>query len=265
LLRCAIWCIWIEVEVSNKIEVVRREFPAWKTVFSGYGFNFFDLVKSAKHTLHKKKVGQGDEASQRLMYAILKNRNGPSEGKQFAVVTGHFKSGEENKDKPMQILHVKELSSLLTTFLTLKNMPVIFACDFNKSWESAPVQTFRTNFPNMTSAYDATDKKRVSSKKLRKAGEQTNKIGERIEHTIDYIFTSKHFTKRAHLELPTVKEVEAVTRENGLPCWKFPSDHFNLVADFDFNPNAPNSTPQQRRRLCTTSRLLYEIERASRV
>merc|ERR1712098_546776 len=131
----------------------------------------------------------------------------------------------------------KELSNLLNT--TLENKPVIFACDFNKSWDSDPVNDFRERHPYMTSAYDASDKTKVSSKKLRKAGEQTNKIGERIEHTIDYIFASPHFTKTAHLELPTVEEVKRVTGENGLPCWKFPSDHFNLVADFEFNDYSP--------------------------
>merc|ERR1712098_998897 len=99
----------------------------------------------------------------------------------------------------------------------------------------------------------------VSSLKLRKAGEQTNKIGENIEHTIDYIFTSPHFKNVGYLKLPTVKYVRKVYPD-GLPCWKFPSDHFNLVADFEFTPDSISAP--RRRRLCTTSRLLYEIERA---
>jgi len=103
--------------------------------------NRFTKKYADKYKLHKvdkksnKKIDA--EAGQRLMYVVLENEA----GKEFAVVTGHFKSGKKPADETLKTSHVRELTQLLKKRLNGK--PVIFACDFNTEWNTKPLVKFR--------------------------------------------------------------------------------------------------------------------------
>merc|ERR1712098_815454 len=181
------------------------------------------LYQSAK----KKKL-----SGQRLLLVVLRNK---VTKKEFAVVTGHFKAG--GKKINMQKYHILELVKLLG------NRPTIFACDLNNDAKSVVFQFFKSHTTQsldekpkerFESVYDLEEKERFSCVKMRKGGNQSDKVGKVKNHTIDYIFYSKDgFKPKAHLEIPKKDEVLAATNGLGLPCWKYPSDHFMLAADLE--------------------------------
>jgi len=59
------------------------------------------------------------------------------------------------------------------------------------------------------------------------------RVGSQDKHTVDYIFyqKSKDVRVAGYLNIPTEKEVN---QETLLPGWEYPSDHFSLMASFEF-------------------------------
>merc|ERR1712096_182004 len=86
----------------------------------------------------------------------------------------------------------------------------------------------------LSPAYPLGDKGHHSTVKWRKGGGQPAKIKPKLEtkRTIDFIFHSKAIEKKATLSIPHYDEVIAGSKGLGLPCWKYPSDHFMIGADF---------------------------------
>lgn len=93
------------------------------------------------------------------------------------------------------------------------------------------------SFPNIQSAYplenaaenadDADSSKWLwTTWKKRSAGG----AGE-VKHSIDYIYYDKNNFNCTQILLPPDPEY---VMEHRLPCYKYPSDHISIVADFDF-------------------------------
>merc|ERR1712138_222205 len=91
-------------------------------------------------------------------------------------------------------------------------------------------QNVQTSKLDLVSSYNLNDTQRLSSVKIRKGGDQPEKTGKFKNHTIDYIFHSKHWKTKGTLQIPLSEDVLKATNNLGLPCWKFPSDHFMLAA-----------------------------------
>lgn len=72
--------------------------------------------------------------------------------------------------------------------------------------------------------------------KIREEGE--------VCHTIDYVFYSKdHITVKNCLMFPSGDEISP----DRTPCFKYPSDHFSLVCDFELQSTKSNQQQQQQR------------------
>lgn len=71
--------------------------------------------------------------------------------------------------------------------------------------------------------------------KIREEGE--------VCHTIDYVFYSKdHITVKNCLMFPAGDEISP----DRTPCYKYPSDHFSLVCDFELQSTSSNQQQQQQ-------------------
>merc|ERR1711964_687932 len=72
--------------------------------------------------------------------------------------------------------------------------------------------------------------KQYSSGKWRKGGTMLHKCRE-IYQNIDFIlYSNKTFRTLNTMDIPTYAEIIADSRL-GLPCWRYPSDHFCVGAD----------------------------------
>lgn len=166
--------------------------------------------------------------------------------REIVVVTGHMKSGTKKKDDRMAEHQASKLAGVLCC-KKFAGKPIIFACDFNKSAKTGAYKSFMQTTKNkgltMQSAYEE-DEDRKTSVKIRRGGEQQNKIGKQIKETIDYIFFSQqHFQKVNTLQLPKVEDINKMTDDRGLPSWRFPSDHLHIVADLKLKPKRRRLLP----------------------
>jgi len=185
-----------------------------------------EKVKS-EHIIPKFGEDSEKESGQRIVILTLKHKQS---NKEFVVVTGHFKSGDDQKPKVLKMkkYHVDVLTEKLKEYA---GKPIIFTCDFNTSVSSKTFEYFQDLNKTLTSAYDLSDTERLSTVKKRKGGDQPNKVGKEKNHTIDFIFYSQAWKCVGTLGIPHKDHVLKETNGLGMPCWRYPSDHFMLCAD----------------------------------
>lgn len=186
-------------------------------------------------------------SGQRAMYVILRSKTGATKGQEFIAMTAHMKAGEKHDDKELKKHHARIMAKKIKELLSEpynRNgdmRPLVYAADFNTN---PGTETFK-EFYNitkgvMTSAYDNldmdkpaegkpvyTNKTPDTSFKSRKGGNQFAKC-QPIGQAIDFIFHSNQW-KCTHTL--SVIELLKLCADFGLPNWKYPSDHFMIMAD----------------------------------
>merc|ERR1711964_467874 len=86
--------------------------------------------------------------------------------------------------------------------------------------------------------------------KWRKGGIQKDKRGKTAE-TIDYIFYTKEF------ECSQVLDITKDTLEHvRMPGWRYPSDHFSIVADLTLTPQPSSSVHSRPSYLAKSARVM---------
>jgi len=190
----------------------------------------------------------------------------------FLMMTAHVKSGDSPKDVPVKIHQGKQVAGIIVEH-NKKQMPVIFACDFNNKpggdAHNAFTGELKAKDTTVKSAYEnvlqewrcteeikhgrlskiervegdcpkckklLTQEPKFTTDKWRKGGTQKDKRG-KTKQTIDYIFYTEEFECSRVLNI-TKEKIEPVH----MPGWKYPSDHFCIAADLTFSR-------QRRRRM----------------
>merc|ERR1711964_525995 len=187
-------------------------------------------------------IDQEGLAGQLLTHVVLKDNN----GKEINVITGHLKSGEspdarlwKGKQMDSVIEHLKKMKKKGNIIMGVDLNTSRNTQDFKKLY-AATLDEKKGGF--LQSAYKLQDageddtlvppnqhpERKYSSGKWRKGGSMIDKCRE-IYQTIDFIFHSKEFQTVNLLDYPTYAEIVAVSTL-GLPCWKYPSDHFCVGA-----------------------------------
>ncbi|GMH96740.1 hypothetical protein TrVE_jg14038 [Triparma verrucosa] len=173
-------------------------------------------------------------------------------GEPFVCVTTHLKAKATAENEQIRSKQITALLTKVTEFaIEHKAGERILLCgDFNcdpfdiykteggqreLDYKAICVPHIEESFPNICSAYplmhaaenaDAEN----SDKWLWTTWKRRTESGE-IKHSIDYIYYDKNNFKCTQILLPP--DDESVL-EHRLPCYKYPSDHISIVADFDF-------------------------------
>lgn len=173
------------------------------------------------------------------LYVTLRNKQNQQP---FVVVASHNKSGEKAKDLPAKKAQAEFVADLIKREVG-DDIPVIFACDFNTNTTTKAYQAFEEKNqkigPQMISSYKTAGSGRETSyttSKWRKGGPQLDKLGKTTQ-TIDFIFYSqKDWDVRSTLSIPDQSTLEPLL----MPGWRYPSDHFSLVADLELKSGPAN-------------------------
>ncbi|GMH71407.1 hypothetical protein TrLO_g3882 [Triparma laevis f. longispina] len=176
-------------------------------------------------------------------------------GVPFVCVATHLKAKATSENEQKRSKQITALLTKVTDFAKLHNAGerILLCGDFNcdpfdiyKSkgeggreldYKAICVPHIQESFPNIQSAYplenaaenadDADSSKWLwTTWKKRSAGG----VGE-VKHSIDYIYYDKNNFNCTQILLPPDPEY---VMEHRLPCYKYPSDHISIVADFDF-------------------------------
>jgi len=194
----------------------------------------FRRINSESLELYDRK--QNKVSGQRVIILVLEDM---STSTKFVVATGHFKSGDEDKHKPMKREHIDEVFDKLNK--DHEGKPVIFAMDFNTDVASDAFQYFQgramgewaTDKIVFESAYELNDTDHFTTIKKRIGGDQPGKIGDEKHHTIDFIFHSRKLKCTGTLSIPHKNDILKATDNLGLPWWRYPSDHIMPGADLE--------------------------------
>lgn len=177
-------------------------------------------------------------------YGLYRAVKWKATGQEFGLMVCHMKSGEEAKSAKKRL---QQLEGILKNIP--KDRPIIWGLDMNSPPEGKTYHMVMTNKDlNLHSAYSNTTYPGATQKfsheagglevlepeyttwKKRKAGNQPDKIGIEFKRTIDYIFFNKdNFEVVGLLGFPSD---DLLDPENLLPDYKYPSDHYAIMAEF---------------------------------
>ncbi|XP_015908367.1 nocturnin isoform X3 [Parasteatoda tepidariorum] len=159
--------------------------------------------------------------------ALLCKLRRKSDDKVFWIATTHLKARQGPLLATMRREQGKDLMDFIKVFSG--NSPVILTGDFNAN-PAEPVYKIVLNddINPLDSAYRYLNNKRTepayTTWKIREDGEYCQ--------TLDYIFFSRNsFEVSNLLQLPSCEDIG----EGRVPSYKYPSDHFSLVADLDLS------------------------------
>jgi len=132
----------------------------------------------------------------------------------FIVGTGHHKSGKVSKDVGAKKEQLDFIKKIVDGFQQA-GRTVIYGCDLNTPTNSQSYIDVALD-KTITSAYKHDPKnRRVSAAKLRKSGDQLEKVGVLDKQTIDFIFHSPKVKCVQTLQLPLFKTVNDATGGRG--------------------------------------------------
>lgn len=141
----------------------------------------FVKPKVEKLVLQKAKMknGKREASKQKVLRVILTDT---MTNKKISVITGHFKSGSQEKDRPDQDHHVEQLLGWLSKDVD-EGRQIIFACDFNKNVNSEVFEHFwkgqKKRKVNFESAYDINGLKVGDTVEILKDKIDWNKVTDR--------------------------------------------------------------------------------------
>merc|ERR1711964_445063 len=228
-------------------------------------------TKDDKCSECKAKPWRGKDSTQVGLYVVLRDIK---TGEIFSYVAAHCKSGKKPKDAPTKDAQAKFIANLVTMLADSGLRPAL-GLDFNSNYKEKVIKTFKDGAKHMVSAYeqikelekayDLYKKLKLTEKtahepdvngdapmtawKNRLFGEQLEKAGKQFKEELDYIFyEQKAWEVTRVLKVPHRKVIE----ECKMPGWKYPSDHFMIMAELELHDMA-KLLPEAKARLSKPS------------
>ncbi|ETO06834.1 nocturnin, partial [Reticulomyxa filosa] len=229
---------------------------SFKTIFSRlYGVSEKEKVDVAAAVVH-----------------LRRSQTGHSDMNDLIVVCTHLKSAKDMEGEVQRLKQIQYLASEMLQYQEKveqeirKYIPIFIGCDLNappKDTKGFPPFTYASIvddklFKNLLQTYKEKNSKNAQSINLNmKLYQKTyNKLrftsayksllgsepkyttwkkrkGGEDKHTIDYLFF-QHFKGVVVTSVLNIPDERTVNRESLLPGWEYPSDHFAIMASFEF-------------------------------
>merc|ERR1711964_499344 len=217
-----------------------------------YNTDKLECIFSDKFVLPDDK---GKDSTQVGLYVVLRDIK---TREIFSYVAAHCKSGKKKKDAPTKDAQATFIANLVT-MLACNGLHPALGLDFNSNYKEKVIETFKGGAKHMVSTYEQTEDKDLEDAykvyqplteenahkpeengkapmtawKNRLFGEQLEKAGKQFKEELDYIFCEKKaWDVLRVLKVPLRSDIEACK----LPGWKYPSDHFMIMAELELTP-----------------------------